>query len=79
MLYVLALSNPPELADMLELLQERHIHIHWIYAPKQNFPYVDPETPLVLDPAKIRIDRGRSLSPTLASCRSDLREVLEQC
>lgn len=78
-LYVLALSNPPELADMLELLQERHVHIHWIYAPKQNFPYVDPETPLVLDPAKIRIARGRSLSPTLASCRSDLREVLEQC
>ena len=64
---------------MLELLQERHIHIHWIYAPKQNFPYIDPETPLVLDPEKIRIDASRPLTPCPVSCRSSLQEVLKQC
>lgn len=78
-LYALSLSNTPELVDALELLQEQHVHIHWFYAPKQNFPHVDPETPLVLNPARIRVDRARQILPVTVSCRSDIREVLSQC
>ena len=78
-LYALSLSNTPKLVDALELLQEQHVHIHWLYAPKQNFPHVDPETPLVLNPARIRVDHSRQILPVTVSCRSDIREVLGQC
>lgn len=78
-LYALSLAAQPELVDALELLQEQHVHIHWLYAPMLNFPHVDSETPLVLNPARIRVDRSRQIVPTLVSCRSDIQEVLNQC
>ena len=78
-LYALSLSNTPKLVDALELLQEQHVHIHWLYAPKQNFPHVDPETPLVLNPARIRVDHSRQILPVTVSSRSDNRAVQAQC
>ena len=78
-LYALSLSSTPSLVDALELLLEQHVHIHWIYAPMQNFPHVDPETPMVLNPARISVDRSRQILPYVVSCRSEIREVLTQC
>lgn len=78
-LYALSLSNSPALVNALELLLEQHVHIHWIYAPMQNFPHVDPETPLILNPARIPVDRSRQILPFVVSCRSDIQEVLRQC
>ena len=78
-LYALSLSSTPSLVDALELLLEQHVYIHWIYAPMQNFPHVDPETPMVLNPARISVDRSRQILPYVVSCRSEIREVLTQC
>ena len=75
-LYVLSMSYTPELVEELELLTDHHVHIHWLYAPKINFPYVDAETPLVLTPAKIKIDRTRQNVPVVLSCRTRIEDVL---
>ncbi len=75
-LYVLSMSYSPELVSALDLLSEHHVHIHWLYAPKINFPYIDAETPLVLTPAKIKIDRNRQNVPVVLSCRTKIEDVL---
>lgn len=75
-LYVLSMSYTPELVEELELLTDHHVHIHWLYAPKIKFPYVDAETPLVLTPAKIKIDRTRQNVPVVLSCRTRIEDVL---
>ena len=75
-LYVLSMSYSPELLSALDLLTDHHVHIHWLYAPKINFPYIDAETPLVLTPAKIKIDRNRQNVPIVLSCRTRMEDVL---
>lgn len=75
-LYVLSMSYSPKLVSALDLLSEHHVHIHWLYAPKINFPYIDAETPLVLTPAKIKIDKQRQNIPIVLSCQSRIEDVL---
>jgi len=77
-LYVLSMSYSKEIVDTLDLLSEQHVHINWIYAPKINFPYVDSETPLVLTPAKIKIDRSRTILPRIVSRLDNPGEILNE-
>lgn len=78
-LFVLSLSCSQALADSLALLQEHRIYIHWIYAPMINFPHIDEETAMVLDPSAVKLFRSGEVVPCPVSRISDINKVMEQC
>lgn len=78
-LFVLSLSCTGTLAEKLAVLQEHHIYVHWIYAPMINFPHIDDETALVLDPEAVKLFQSGDVSPCPVSRLSDINKVMEQC
>ena len=55
-LYLLSMSDSPELKGMLRLLEDQHVRLYWICAAKQYFPPVSEDEPMemVLPPPEER-------------------------
>lgn len=51
-LYLLGMSDAPEIRDMLRILEDQEIKLQWIHAPKEYFPFIEPDEPrtIVLRP-----------------------------
>ncbi|OQA88520.1 MAG: hypothetical protein BWY31_00384 [Lentisphaerae bacterium ADurb.Bin242] len=47
-LYLLGMSDAPEIRDMLRLLEDQEIKLQWIHAPKEYFPFIEPDEPRII-------------------------------
>ena len=44
-LYLLGMSVTPGIKDMLRLLEDQEIKLQWLHAPKEYFPFIEPDEP----------------------------------
>ena len=44
-LYLLGMSDAPEVRDMLRILEDLEIKLQWLHAPKEYFPFIEPDEP----------------------------------
>ncbi len=76
--YVLSLSAEAECQRNFELLLDQDCEIRWIWAPKLNFPIVDPDCPRILYPEKLQLPGHCAVKPRIVNYQTQLPELLKR-
>ena len=74
-LYMLSMTAPPALQEMLRILEDQNIRLQWVCASKEYFPVVSDEDPMefVLPPEDRRFPKV--FAPRLLTCQTRFEEL----
>ncbi len=76
LVYALCLDEDPRSAELLELLYDANCRIHWILAPKENFPPIQADEPRIVYERRRRELPPGSVRPREVFFSTQIEEVL---
>ncbi len=77
-LFLLTMSHSPQLIELVRMLSDSSCRVHWLYAPKQLFPPVEPDSPRIAVRSSIHVPSDSPVEPSLLDFSSDLVKVIER-